>query len=72
REARRAAAVRDLFGLTAAEAVVAARLAEGLGPQAVAQGLQVRIGTVRTHIRRIYEKCEVNSQIELVALLARL
>ncbi|MFJ6024282.1 helix-turn-helix transcriptional regulator [Brevundimonas sp. NPDC092305] len=71
-EARRASIARDLFGLTAAEAVVAARLAEGLGPQAIAEGLEVGIGTIRTHIRRIYEKCEVNSQIELVALLTRL
>ncbi|MDQ1153415.1 helix-turn-helix transcriptional regulator [Brevundimonas sp. SORGH_AS_0993] len=72
RESRCVAAGRDLFGLTPAEAVVAARLADGQGPQAIAEGLQVRVGTVRTHIRRIYEKCEVNSQIELVALLARL
>lgn len=70
-EARRAAAARDVFGLTAAESVVAARLAEGLGPQAIAGALGVRVGTVRTHIRRIYEKCDVNTQIELVAMLAR-
>lgn len=70
--ARRTERLRDLFGLTRAEAEVASRLAEGLGPQAIAETFGVAIGTVRTHIRVIYDKCEVRGQVELVALLSRL
>lgn len=70
--ARRSERLRDLFSLTRAEAEVASRLAEGLGPQAIAETFGVAIGTVRTHIRVIYEKCEVRGQVELVALLSRL
>lgn len=71
-EARLAEAARALFGLTPAEANVAAKLAAGLGPQAVAEATGVAVGTVRTHVRRIFEKSGVRTQVELVALLARL
>lgn len=70
--ARRTERLRDLFSLTRAEAEVASRMAEGLGPQAIAETFGVAIGTVRTHIRVIYDKCEVRGQVELVALLSRL
>jgi len=71
-EARLAEAARALFRLTPAEAHVAAKLAAGLGPQAVAEATGVAVGTVRTHVRRIFEKSGVRTQVELVALLARL
>lgn len=71
-EARLVAATRSLFHLTRAEAEVAAKLAAGMGPQAIAEANGVAVGTVRTHVRRIFEKCGVRSQLELVALLARL
>ena len=71
-EAVLAAATRDLFHLTPAEALVAARLAGGMGPQAVAESTGVAVGTIRSHIRRIFEKCGVRTQVELVALLARI
>ncbi|MDQ8027689.1 MAG: helix-turn-helix transcriptional regulator [Brevundimonas sp.] len=63
---------RELFDLTRTEALIAARLAGGSGPQAVAESMNIAIGTVRTHIRRVFEKCEVRSLVELVALLNRL
>lgn len=71
-EARLAEAARALFRLTPAEAHVAAKLAAGLGPQAIAEAAGVAVGTVRTHVRRIFEKSGVRTQVELVALLARL
>lgn len=70
-EARLVDMTRTLFQLTRAEARVAASLASGMGPQAIAEATGVAVGTIRTHVRRIFEKCGVRTQIELLALLAR-
>lgn len=69
-EVRSAETARALYGLTATEAIVAAKLVSGLGPQAVAEQIGVSVGTVRSHIRRIFEKARVNSQLELVAAIS--
>jgi DNA-binding CsgD family transcriptional regulator len=68
-EARVAELARVLFNLTPAEAAVAGQLAAGLGAQAIADRTGVAVGTVRTHVRRMFEKTGVRSQIELVAAL---
>lgn len=70
-DARTAEVARALYGLTPAEAAIAAALAAGRGPQAIAEANGVSVGTVRTHIRHIYEKAGVRSQIELLAALSR-
>jgi DNA-binding CsgD family transcriptional regulator len=46
-------ALAELFDLTPAEARVAALLGEGLEPVAIAERLQVRLSTVRTHVRQV-------------------
>lgn len=69
-EARCGEIARALYGLTPAEAAVAAKLVAGFGPQAVAERTGVSVGTVRTHIRRIFEKARVSSQLELVAAIS--
>lgn len=56
-----------LFGLTPTEAVVASALASGRSPQAVADSMNVSIGTVRTHIRRVFDKAGVHSLLELAS-----
>ncbi|MFN3817136.1 helix-turn-helix transcriptional regulator [Brevundimonas sp.] len=71
-EVRVAGAARSLYGLSASEAVVAAQLAAGLSPAAIAHRRQVAVGTVRTQVRQIYQKVGVSSQLELVARLPRL
>ncbi len=71
-DARMTRIAQDLFRLTRREALVAARLASGQGPQGTANALGVSVDTVRSHIRRIFEKCEVRTLSELVALLHRL
>ena len=68
-EARTAAMARALFGLTRAESLVAAALAEGVSAGAIAERLGVSIGTVRCHIRRSFDKAGVRSQGELTAAL---
>ena len=62
-------ALRAGFKLTAAEAEVALMLAEGQGPQTIAEARNASINTVRTQLRNIYDKLGVNRQSELAARL---
>jgi DNA-binding CsgD family transcriptional regulator len=71
-EARVAVAAGSLHGLSASEAAIAAQLAAGRSPAAIAHARRVSLGTVRTQVRRIYEKLGVTSQLELAARLPRL
>lgn len=65
-----AARLREAFGLTEAEAAVAALLvAETAGLRAIAGQLGVALSTVRTHLRHIFEKTGTHRQVDLVALL---
>jgi DNA-binding CsgD family transcriptional regulator len=60
------------FGLTAAEARVAALVASGLsGPQA-AKVLGVTPATVKTHLSHAFEKTGTRSQVGLARLLSAL
>jgi DNA-binding CsgD family transcriptional regulator len=69
-ETRRTAELaRQLFNQTPAEAMVAAHLAAGRGPQSIAEETGKSIGTIRTQIRSIFDKAGVQSQLELVAAL---
>lgn len=71
--APRAARVAALvYGLTRTEAVVAGHLVEGRSAAEIARRQGVRIGTVRTHIRRLFEKTGARNQIGLVATISRL
>jgi DNA-binding CsgD family transcriptional regulator len=60
------------FGLTAAEAKVAARLASGLGIDAAAASLGVSRETTRTQLKAVFAKTNTRSQAELATLLSRL
>jgi DNA-binding NarL/FixJ family response regulator len=60
-----------LYDLTPREAQVASDLVEGLSPQAIADKRGTAVTTVRTHVRRIFEKAGMTSQIELVAAINR-
>lgn len=46
-------ALSQVFGMTPAEARVAALLGEGLEPVAIAERLKVRITAVRTHVSEV-------------------
>jgi DNA-binding CsgD family transcriptional regulator len=63
--------VRDTFGFTDREADVAALLAEGLDVSAICQELRIGRGTVRTHLKGIFEKTGTRRQAEFVALVSR-
>ncbi|AMN47891.1 hypothetical protein ACG33_12445 [Steroidobacter denitrificans] len=61
--------VRNLFGLTAAEATLALLLANGLTLDEAAAELKIRKNTIRAHLRSIFAKTGVRRQTTLVHLL---
>jgi DNA-binding CsgD family transcriptional regulator/GAF domain-containing protein len=62
-------ALRGLYGLTPAEARIAARLGAGRALAKIARELGVSLETVRTHRTHLFRKTGVRSQSELVVLL---
>jgi DNA-binding CsgD family transcriptional regulator len=62
--------LRELHGLTATEAHVAELLFRGLTLDDTAIELRVSINTVKTHLKHIFQKCEVSTQAELLKMLA--
>jgi DNA-binding CsgD family transcriptional regulator len=69
-EARKAALLQSVYGLTAAETSVALQVAQGKSAEAIAQERQVAVGTVRAQIKSLLAKLGVSRQVELVARLA--
>ncbi|MBA4175673.1 MAG: hypothetical protein C0505_03805 [Leptothrix sp. (in: Bacteria)] len=63
------ALLRQLHGLTAAEAQVVARLAGGDTSESAAQRLGISPHTVRHHLERIFAKTGVHRQSDLVRLV---
>ncbi|MDQ1476943.1 MAG: hypothetical protein QOE62_2172, partial [Actinomycetota bacterium] len=57
------------FGLTLRESDVAVFLAEGLANREIAAALWVSENTVKSHLKAIYRKAEVNSRGQAVARL---
>lgn len=64
--------LRALWGLTAAEAVVAAQTAHGAGLPEVAQVLGLAVTTARTHAQRVFAKAGLRGQAELARQVERL
>jgi DNA-binding CsgD family transcriptional regulator len=60
----------ELYGLSRAEAAVAADLIAGLRVSELARVRRLSPSTVRTHLRHIFRKCEVHSQAQLLQLLS--
>ncbi|MEM8748882.1 MAG: alpha/beta hydrolase [Pseudomonadota bacterium] len=55
------------YGLTRQEATVALEIAGGHSPASIADTLEVSVNTVRTHLKRGYEKMGVEGQTEMAA-----
>jgi DNA-binding CsgD family transcriptional regulator len=60
----------ELYGLTRAQADVARRLYAGYSVEETAAELELSLNTVRTHLKHIFSKCEVQSQAELLHTFA--
>jgi len=63
--------LRELYGLTPAQAQVARSLFSGRSVEESAAALNLSLNTVRTHLKHIFTRCEVQSQAELLHLLAQ-
>jgi DNA-binding CsgD family transcriptional regulator len=63
--------LRDLFGLTRAQAAVAARLAEGHSLEEIALALRITLHTARDHLKIVFLKTGTQRQPQLVSLLTR-
>lgn len=61
--------LRRLYGLTAAEAELAVRLANGLSLDQAADQQDIAKETARAHLKRIFSKTETGRQAQLVRLL---
>lgn len=64
--------LRDVCGLTLGEARVASLIANGLSPSAAADRLNLAENTVRSVLKRVFDKLDVSRQSELAALLSSL
>ena len=62
-------ALADVFRLTGRESEVAALLAGGHELPGIAGQLDLSVATVRTHLKRVFEKTGTHSQAALVALV---
>jgi DNA-binding CsgD family transcriptional regulator len=61
--------LRDRFGFTPAETMLALEIIKGDGRQATADRLGITVGTARSHLSKIFDKTGVRHQAELVRLL---
>lgn len=62
--------MQRLYGLTPCEARVAAHVVAAASVQELAAQLDLSRNTVKTHLRRVFRKCEVSSLAQLTALVA--
>lgn len=62
--------IQGLFDLTAAEARVASRVAEGLALDQIPERRGVALATMRSQVKSIFAKTGVGRQSQLAALLA--
>lgn len=62
-------ALADTLHLTRRELDIAVLLAEGLGTEVIAEKTGIAIGTVRFHVKRMFQKTGVQSRAALVSLL---
>ena len=61
--------MQRLWGLTATEAAVAMKLADGCNVSEIAQQLGIASGTVRWHVKHVFAKTGTRRQAELVKTL---
>jgi len=62
--------LRQIYGLTRTESLLVSRLFSGNSLIVTAEGLDISINTAKTHLRQVFRKCDVQSQAELLQLVA--
>jgi DNA-binding CsgD family transcriptional regulator len=66
-----AAVLRERFGLSRMEAIVACGLADGLTYEEIADGCSISYHTVHSHVNAIHQKVGVPSNARLLALIRK-
>jgi DNA-binding CsgD family transcriptional regulator len=61
----------ELYGMTPAETKVAALIALSIPGRRAAQELGISYNTLKTHMRRIFDKTDTHGRGELIRLLSR-
>ncbi len=61
----------DVAHLTEREREILGRLSEGYTNREIAEALQIGVGTVRTHVSRIFQKLDVKSRRDLLGMRVR-
>jgi len=61
--------LKNLFGLSASEAVIAQVIAQGAGLEKAASASGLTLSSARTYLKRIYAKTGANGQADLVKLI---
>ena len=59
------------FGLSRAESRIASLLVQGKNVNKISEELRFTLNTVRTHLKRVFEKTNTRRQAELVDLILR-
>lgn len=62
--------LHELYRLTHAESDITVRLFAGQTLNGIAKERRISIHTVRSQVKRVFQKCQVNSQVELARFLA--
>jgi DNA-binding CsgD family transcriptional regulator len=62
--------LRELYGLSDAEADLTLLLFAGESLEAASQRLHISVNTAKTHLHHVFIKCDVHSQGELLQLLS--
>jgi DNA-binding CsgD family transcriptional regulator len=64
-------ALRELFGLTPAQAIIASELASGRSLLSIATHHRLSLNTVRTHLKNMLAKTNTDRQSQFIALVLR-
>jgi DNA-binding NarL/FixJ family response regulator len=62
-------AIRELYGLTAAELRVSMEVARGLNVKQIAERLEISENTIKTHLQHVFSKTGVTRQADLARLI---